>query len=164
MAGTPTRNSGVSFSAISPPATAATRASQGLTTPASRHASAYWAKRGSLTVKYWAPWSNRASPCRREQDRPPGLRPLSNTVTSKPASPNARAHDKPATPAPTTAARGASPSTRRPRGGRATMFRYAATSSRFAWPATGRSRTVPVMGFSGENGRSNWPRHHSRPP
>ena len=122
------------------------------------HARAQRAKRSSFTVKYCAPWSKRSSPSCRVDRRPPAARPLSKSVTTWPASLSARAAAAPATPAPMTATVSGLP-----REGRCTRRSYSPTSKRCRCSAVGRGRTVPSTGSSGENGRSNAPRHQRMP-
>ena len=66
-------------------------------------ASSTRAKRGSRTVKYWAPLSKRPKGVTSLAMRPPTPAPRSNTVTRWPACTRVRAQATPAMPAPTTA-------------------------------------------------------------
>ena len=61
------------------------------------------AKRGSRTVKYWAPASKRPNGESRLAMRPPGAGALSKTVRLWPACARVRAQAMPAMPAPITA-------------------------------------------------------------
>ncbi|MDT4834635.1 hypothetical protein FQZ97_682790 [compost metagenome] len=61
------------------------------------------AKRGSRTVKYWAPLSKRPKAVSMLAIRPPGVASRSNTVTRCPACISVRAQATPAMPAPITA-------------------------------------------------------------
>ena len=62
-----------------------------------------WAKRGSRTVKYWAPWSKVPNGLRRVDIRPPTPLLFSNKVTRCPACTSVRAQLIAASPAPTMA-------------------------------------------------------------